>query len=112
MNLPDASAPFAEKMAYYRAAHASRGVRATHLVGIPAIVVSLPLLVAEPVVGVAMLIGGWIIQVSGHWIFERNNPAVTKGLVTYQLAGLAYWCEEIGEIIARRHRRRSQSAAS
>jgi uncharacterized membrane protein YGL010W len=107
MNLPEPGAPFSEKMAYYRAAHTSRGVRATHLVGIPAIVVSLPLLATEPVVGAVLLVGGWILQVAGHWLFEKNNPALTKGVITYQLTGLAYWCEEIGEIIARRHRRRS-----
>jgi hypothetical protein len=106
MNLPEPSAPFSEKMAYYRAAHASRGVRATHLVGIPVIVASLPLLFSEPLIGAGMLIGGWIIQVAGHWVFEKNKPALTKGFVTYQLTGLAYWCEEVGDIIARRHRRR------
>lgn len=107
MDLPAPSAPFSEKMAYYRTAHASRGVRATHLFGIPAIVASLPLLVAKPRVGIPMLVGGWIIQVAGHRVFEKNNPTLTKGFVTYQLTGLGYWCEEVGDIIAQRHRRRT-----
>lgn len=105
MNLPEPSAPFAEKLAYYRSLHESGGVRATHLVGIPAIVAALPLLVARPVIGFPMLVGGWSIQIAGHRLFEKNNPALTKGFVTYQLTGLAYWCEEVGDIIARRYRR-------
>jgi uncharacterized membrane protein YGL010W len=109
MDLPEPSAPFADKMAYYRAQHQTPGVRATHLVGIPVLVLSLPLLIAEPIIGVPMFVGGWLIQVAGHRFFERNKPALTRGLMTYQLTGLAYWCEEIGDIIARRHRRRGRS---
>lgn len=104
MNPPDPSAPFAEKMAYYRAQHSGRGVRATHLVGIPTLLLSLPLLPARPAIGIPMFIGGWAIQLAGHKLFEHNNPALTRGPVTYQLTGLAYWCEEIGEMIARRSR--------
>ena len=110
MDLPEPTAPFSEKLAYYRSLHTSRGVRATHLIGIPAIVASLPLLVADPVIGLAMLIGGWIIQVVGHRVFEGNSPALTKGFVTYQLTGLAYWCDEVGNMISRRHRRRAPTA--
>jgi uncharacterized membrane protein YGL010W len=110
MNIPEPTAPFTEKLAYYRTLHAGRGVRATHLVGIPTIVASLPLLVAKPVVGFPMLASGWIVQVAGHWVFERNNPALTRGFATYQLTGLAYWCEEVGDIIARRHRHRAPTA--
>ena len=109
MDLPEKSAPFAEKLTYYRSLHESPGVRATHLVGIPAIVASLPLLVARPVIGFPMLIGGWTIQIAGHRAFEKNQPALTRGFVTYQLTGLAYWCEEVGDIIARRHGRRHQA---
>lgn len=107
MNVPDPSAPFAEKMAYYRSQHTSRGVRATHMVGIPTLVLALPLIPAEPYVGVPMLAAGWLIQVVGHRVFEHNNPALTRGPITYQLTGLAFWCEEIGELLARRYRRRN-----
>ena len=44
MDVPAPSAPFAEKMAYYRAQHSSDGVKATHLTGIPAGVVVGPFL--------------------------------------------------------------------
>jgi uncharacterized membrane protein YGL010W len=104
MNPPDPSAPFAEKMAYYRSQHRSRGVRRTHLVGIPTVLFSLPLIPARPEIGLPMFLGGWAIQIAGHKLFERNNPALTGGPITYQLTGLAFWCEEVGELIARRRR--------
>jgi len=112
MELPDPAAPFSEKLAYYREQHAPPGVRTTHLVGIPSIVVSLPLLVAAPLVGVSLFVGGWTLQVVGHRVFGRNTPALTRGPISYQLTGLAYWCEEMGDIISRVHARRSKAAAS
>jgi hypothetical protein len=51
MDVPAPSAPFAEKMAYYRAQHSSDGVKATHLIGIPTLLLSLPLLAARPRIG-------------------------------------------------------------
>ena len=105
MDVPVPSAPFAEKMAYYRAQHSSDGVKATHLIGIPTLLLSLPLLAARPRIGLPMFIGGWAVQVAGHRIFEHNKPALTRGPVTYQLTGLAFWCEEVAELLARRNRR-------
>lgn len=99
---PAAGASFDDKMAYYRSQHRSVGVRATHLVGIPGAAASLPLLLARPKVGAAVFVASWTLQVAGHRLFERNNPALTKGFVSYQLCGLAFWCEEMGDLISRR----------
>lgn len=110
MDVPAPSAPFAEKMAYYRTQHSSDGVRATHLIGIPTLLFSLPLLAARPRIGLPLFIGGWALQVAGHRIFEHNKPALTRGPVTYQLTGLAFWCEEVGELLARRNRETSGQA--
>ncbi len=107
MDVPGASAPFAEKMAYYRAQHSSDGVRATHLIGIPTLLLSLPLLAARPRIGLPLVIGGWALQIAGHGIFGHNKPALTRGPITYQLTGLAYWCEEVAELLARRNRKAS-----
>jgi hypothetical protein len=104
MDVPAPSAPFAEKMAYYRGQHSSKGVRATHLIGTPVLLLSLPLLAVAPRIGLPMFVGGWALQIAGHRIFEHNKPALTRGPITYQLTGLAFWCEEIGELLARRHR--------
>jgi hypothetical protein len=99
---PPRSASFEEKMAYYRSQHTTVGVRATHLVGIPAVAAALPLIAARPRVGMPLFLAGWSLQVIGHKVFEKNSPALTKGLFTYQFCGLAFWCEEMADLIAGR----------
>jgi len=100
--VPPRSATFEEKMAYYRSQHTTAGVRATHLVGIPAVAAALPLIASRPRVGVPLFLAGWTLQVIGHRVFEKNSPALTKGLFTYQFCGLAFWCEEMADLIAGR----------
>ena len=100
--VPPRSAPFEEKMAYYRSQHTTTGVRATHLVGIPAVTAAVPLMVARPRVGVPLFLAGWTLQVLGHKVFEKNSPALSKGFFTYQFCGLAFWCEEMADLIAGR----------
>ena len=99
---PPRDAPFDAKMAYYRSQHTTKGVRATHLVGIPGVAFSMPLLAARPRVGVPLFLASWALQVAGHVIFEKNSPALSKGFFTYQFCGLAFWCEEMGELLAGR----------
>lgn len=94
---PPKDSPFEDKMAYYRGQHTTVGVRATHVVGIPGAAASLPILIVRPKVGAAVFVASWVTQVAGHKIFERNNPALTQGFFTYQFAGLAFWCEEMGD---------------
>lgn len=98
--VPPREAPFAAKMAYYRSQHTTRGIRLTHLVGVPGVAASLPLIPLRPRVGIPLFVGSWAVQVAGHVIFEKNSPALTKGFLTYQACGLAFWCEEIGELLA------------
>jgi len=97
---PPASATFAEKMAYYRSQHTTRGVRATHLVGIPGVAFSMPVILARPRVGIPMFLASWALQVAGHVAFEKNSPALSKGFFTYQFCGLAFWCEEMADLVA------------
>ncbi len=97
---PPPGAPFAEKMEYYRALHTSRGVRATHLVGIPTVALSIPLLLVRPRLGLRMFACGWALQIAGHAIFEHNSPAIQSGPISYQLVGLAFWAEEMTDLIA------------
>lgn len=100
--VPPRDAPFDEKMDYYRSQHTTLGCRATHLVGIPTVAAALPVSLARPKVGLPLLAAGWALQVAGHRIFEKNSPALTKGFLTYQFAGLAFWCEEMADIVAGR----------
>ncbi|MGC8461800.1 MAG: DUF962 domain-containing protein [Candidatus Dormibacteria bacterium] len=106
---PEPSAPFAEKMEYYRSLHTSIGVRATHLIGIPTVAASLPLLLIRPRLGLKLFAGGWALQVAGHVIFEHNSPAVRSGPVSYQLVGLAFWAEEATNLIARLNAKRPKA---
>jgi hypothetical protein len=98
--VPPRSAPFAEKMAYYRSQHTTTGVRVTHLFGIPGAAFSLPLLVARPRWGLPLFGASWALQVLGHVVFEKNSPALSKGILTYQFCGLAFWCEEMVDLLA------------
>ncbi len=97
---PPSSASFEEKMEYYRSQHTTRGIRATHLVGIPGVAFSLPLTVARPKLGLPVFGLSWALQVFGHKVFEKNSPALTEGFFTYQLCGLAFWCQEMVDIIS------------
>jgi hypothetical protein len=104
---PPPQAPFSEKMAYYRTQHRSRGVRITHMIGSPVIAAAIPLLAVKPRVGAPMFIGGWLLQIAGHRLFEHNLPATHKGWITYQLTGVIHVCEQYGELLARRSQRKS-----
>ena len=98
--VPDASASFDEKMEYYRSQHTTKGVRLTHLVGIPGVAFSIPVIFAKPRVGLPAFAASWALQVAGHKIFEKNSPALSKGFFTYQFCGLAFWCQEMVDLVA------------
>ncbi|MCM3925697.1 DUF962 domain-containing protein [Frankia sp. AiPs1] len=98
--VPDRSAPFAEKMAYYRSQHTGRAIRLTHLVGIPGVAFALPVVLARPRIGLPVFAASWAVQIAGHVLFEHNRPALTAGPLTYQLCGLAFWCEEVADLLS------------
>jgi hypothetical protein len=98
--VPGRQASFAEKMDYYRSQHTTKGIRATHVVGIPGVAFAIPLVFGRPKVGLPMFAASWALQVLGHKVFEKNNPALTKGFFTFQFCGLAFWCEEMVDLIA------------
>ena len=58
----------------YADGHRQLGTRLTHMVGIPMIVASLPVLPFNPLLGGGMFVGGWILQFIGHYVFEKNDP--------------------------------------
>lgn len=67
-----------EYLAAYEAAHRHPLNKLTHWFGIPIIVASLPLLVLKPLLGIAMFVGGWILQFIGH-ACEGNAPKFFQG---------------------------------
>jgi uncharacterized membrane protein YGL010W len=58
----------------YRAEHTKKSTRLTHMLGIPIIVASLPVIPFAPPVGLGMFGAGWALQFVGHY-FEGNKPA-------------------------------------
>ena len=66
--------PLADYLADYAAAHTKTGTKLTHMVGIPMILASLPLIPLAPPVGVPLFAGGWALQFIGHYVFEKNDP--------------------------------------
>jgi uncharacterized membrane protein YGL010W len=58
----------------YAAAHRQIGTRVTHMFGIPMIVASLPIFPFNPLLGGGLFLGGWTLQLVGHYVFEHNDP--------------------------------------
>jgi uncharacterized membrane protein YGL010W len=64
----------------YKAKHRHPLNKLTHSVGIPSIVVSLPLFVFNWRWALALFVGGWVLQFVGHFI-EGNQPAFFRNPV-------------------------------
>ncbi|HYP00298.1 MAG TPA: DUF962 domain-containing protein [Pyrinomonadaceae bacterium] len=69
----------------YKAKHRHPLNRLTHSIGIPMIVLSLPLFFFNWRWALALFVVGWILQFVGHWI-EGNQPAFFRNPV-YLLVG-------------------------
>jgi uncharacterized membrane protein YGL010W len=90
----------------YRAAHSRPGTRITHMVGIPLIVLSVPVLLVKPVAALVMFVSGWVLQFLGHYVFEKNAPQFF-GDKRNLLVGVVWTALEWGRVLgARRGRRR------
>ena len=68
-----------ERLASYAEYHRDKRNIATHFVGIPMILASLPLLPLNPIAGVPLFAGGWALQFVGHY-FEGRKPAFLDDL--------------------------------
>lgn len=71
-------------MRAYAAIHQHPLNRACHMIGIPMIVASLPLIPTVPPVGVGMFGTGWAIQFLGHY-FEGKKPEFTSSPINLVL---------------------------
>jgi uncharacterized membrane protein YGL010W len=72
----------------YKSKHRHPLNRLTHSVGIPMIVLSLPLFLWDWRWALALFIAGWVLQFVGHFI-EGNQPAFFRNPV-YLLVGPAW----------------------
>ncbi|MCS6913742.1 MAG: DUF962 domain-containing protein [Myxococcales bacterium] len=60
----------------YDREHSRLATRLTHYVGIPMIVVSIPLALVSPLLAGGLFVGGWALQLTGHFLLERNAPSL------------------------------------
>lgn len=76
----------------YKQSHQNKINRALHTVGIPMIVVSLPLFFWEWKWALGIFIVGWILQFAGH-IFEGKPPSFFSNPV-YLITGPLWWIKK------------------
>ena len=77
----------------YKRDHTHPMNRATHMVGIPLILISLPLLWIAPAIGVGCFVGGWVLQFIGH-AFEGKAPSFFRD-PRFLLVGAAWYAKRL-----------------
>ncbi len=87
-----------EYLDQYASEHTQLGTKVTHIVGIPMIVASLPILPFNPLLGGGLFIGGWILQFIGHYVFEKHNPSFF-GDPLYLLVGPIWVAIEVAQML-------------
>ena len=78
----------------YRMDHRNVVNKVFHFLGIPLIVVSLLIIAIDWRWSLGLFLIGWILQISGHLVFEKNRPAFTKNIV-HLLIGPMWWIETV-----------------
>lgn len=79
----------------YQQTHQNRVNRALHSVGIPMIVISLPLFFWKWKIALAFFVIGWIFQFVGH-IFEGKPPAFFQNPL-YLFTGVVWWVKKLSK---------------
>lgn len=95
----------------YKSKHKHPMNRLTHSIGIPMIVISLPLFFLNWRWALALFIVGWILQFIGH-AFEGNQPAFFQNPL-YLLIGPLWFLKRIGRVfgIGKEHAPEKQPSA-
>lgn len=77
----------------YRESHTHPLNHLTHFIGIPMIVISLPLFFWNWPWALGLFVGGWILQFIGHFI-EGKPPAFFKN-PTFLIIGPLWWVKKV-----------------
>lgn len=77
----------------YRRSHTHPVNRALHSIGIPLIVISVPLVFFHWTWALGLFVLGWIFQFIGHF-FEGKPPAFFKD-PKYLFVGVAWWFRKV-----------------
>lgn len=70
--------PFVRYYRTYAKAHRTTGCRITHMLGIPAVFIAIIALFVRPKVSLFAIGFAHLMQVLGHYGFERNNPLLLQ----------------------------------
>src|SRR4051812_16590189 len=89
IDLSDLKGTIKRYLDQYETEHTQLGTKLTHAIGIPMIVVSIPVVLVNPLVAAGLFVGGWALQIGGHFLFERNSPSFF-GDPFYLLVGPAW----------------------
>ena len=89
-----------EMLESYRRDHQHPVNKATHMVGIPMIVISLPLVFFVPPVGIGLFVLGWMLQFIGH-AFEGKPPSFFRD-PKFLLAGPAWYVKNLASKVTGR----------
>lgn len=89
---------FDDYMRVYHDDHQHPMNRLTHLVGIPMIVASLPLLAVRPKRALGLFAAGWAFQFAGHF-FEGKAPSFVKRDWRYLAIGPVWIANEWVELL-------------
>lgn len=65
---------FVNTFKLYESYHTSLGCRITHMIGVPAIAISILMMLTKKRGGKKLFVGGWVLQFLGHFAFEHNKP--------------------------------------
>lgn len=66
------------QIAYYKSQHTTLGCKITHLIGVPLIALSVPLILFNPRRALHFFAVGWVFQFIGHLVFEKNQPVLVS----------------------------------
>ncbi|MBL8186731.1 MAG: DUF962 domain-containing protein [Acidobacteria bacterium] len=95
---------FQEHMELYRAEHRTVGCKISHLIGVPMIVASFPMLIFNWRWAIALFVVGWMFQLAGHKYFEKNRPVLAADPAnpwTY-FAAIIFVAQEWGSLLSGR----------
>lgn len=67
-------------MDHYRSQHRTFGCKILHLIGIPLLLLSIPMILVNRRNSLALFSMGWIFQFVGHFCFERNKPVLLSDM--------------------------------
>jgi len=87
---------FSSDLEQYRAKHRTPGCKLMHLIGVPLIVLAIPMLFFNWRRALVLFGAGCLCQLTGHYLFEHNQPLFMgnpRKLNTY-LSALVFVAEE------------------